>query len=81
MGFAIALRPGPLPWTSAAPIKSLEQETNKTAIFLQLDLADLSSVRKAAETLALESRLDILFNNAGVMLSPPEKFTAQNYDL
>ncbi|KAJ6576968.1 NAD-P-binding protein [Mycena vulgaris] len=70
------------PEKAAAAIKRLEQETNKLAIFLQLDLADLPSVRKAAETfLAQESRLDILFNNGGVMTSPPEQLTAQNYDL
>ncbi|KAJ6476546.1 NAD-P-binding protein, partial [Mycena vitilis] len=70
------------PDKAAAAIKRLEGETKKTAIFLQLDLADLLSVRKAAETfLAQESRLDILFNNGGVMISPPEMLTAQNHDL
>ena len=53
------------PDKAAAAIKRLEGETKQTAVFLQLDLADLPSVRKAAETfLAQESRLDILFNNA-----------------
>ncbi|KAJ7073467.1 NAD(P)-binding protein [Mycena belliarum] len=63
-------------------IKRLERETTRTAIFLQLDLADLPAVRKAAEAfLAQESKLDILINNAGVMAAPPEQLTAQNYDL
>jgi NAD(P)-dependent dehydrogenase (short-subunit alcohol dehydrogenase family) len=80
-------------------IKRLEQETKKSAIFLHLDLADLPSVRKAAETfIQQEKKLDILFNNecvqnpsciihmpilpvSGVMISPPEMLTAQNYDL
>ncbi|KAJ7714900.1 NAD-P-binding protein [Mycena metata] len=67
---------------AAAAIKRLEAETRKTAIFLQLDLADLPSVRRAAETfLAQEARLDILFNNGGVMISPTEQLTAQNHDL
>ncbi|KAF7328394.1 Short-chain dehydrogenase/reductase family protein [Mycena venus] len=67
---------------AAAAIKRLEHETKKTAIFLQLDLADLPSVRRAAETfLAQEERLDILFNNGGVMICPPEQLTAQNHDL
>ncbi|KAJ7431546.1 NAD(P)-binding protein [Mycena galericulata] len=71
-----------LPEKAAAAIKRLESETNKSAIFLQLDLADLPSVRKAAETfLEQEEKLDILFNNAGVMIPPPEMLTAQNYDL
>ncbi|KAJ7459597.1 NAD-P-binding protein [Mycena galericulata] len=70
------------PEKAAAAIKRLESETNKSAIFLQLDLADLPSVRKAAEMfLAQEEKLDILFNNAGVMIPPPEMLTAQNYDL
>ncbi|KAF8195273.1 hypothetical protein K438DRAFT_1673984 [Mycena galopus ATCC 62051] len=70
------------PDKAAAAIKRLETETNKTAIFLQLDLADLPSVRRAAETfLAQEERLDILFNNGGVMISPPDQLTAQNHDL
>jgi NAD(P)-dependent dehydrogenase (short-subunit alcohol dehydrogenase family) len=49
---------------AAAAIKRLEGETKKSAVFLQLDLADLPSVRRAAESfLAQEARLDILFNN------------------
>jgi short-subunit dehydrogenase len=35
---------------AAAAIKRLEQETKKSAIFLQLDLTNLSSVRKADKT-------------------------------
>ncbi|KAJ6574425.1 NAD-P-binding protein [Mycena capillaripes] len=67
---------------AAAAIKRLEEETGKRAIFLQLDLADLPSVRESAETfLSQESRLDILFNNGGVMISPPEMVTAQKHDL
>ncbi|KAJ7675280.1 NAD-P-binding protein [Mycena rosella] len=70
------------PEKAAAAIKRLEAETKNSAIFIQLDLADLPSVRKAAEKfLAQESRLDILFNNGGVMTCPPDLLTAQNYDL
>ncbi|KAJ6450155.1 NAD-P-binding protein [Mycena sanguinolenta] len=71
------------PEKAAAAIKRLEAETRKPpAIFLQLDLADLPSVRRAAEMfLAQETRLDILFNNGGVMISPPEQLTVQNHDL
>ncbi|KAF7367065.1 Short-chain dehydrogenase/reductase family protein [Mycena sanguinolenta] len=48
----------------------------------KLDLADFPSVRKAVQTfLAQEPRLDLLFNNGGVMISPPEMLTAQGYDL
>ncbi|KAJ7100925.1 NAD(P)-binding protein [Mycena belliarum] len=70
------------PDKAAAAIKQLEEETKRTAVFLQLDLADLRSVRTAAEVfLAKETRLDILFNNAGVMNCPTSKLTAQNHDL
>lgn len=57
------------PEKGAAAIKTLEEETQKKAIFLQLDLADLKSVRAAAETyLAQEERLDILFNSGCVSI-------------
>ncbi|KAJ7486349.1 NAD-P-binding protein [Mycena galericulata] len=70
------------PDKAAAAIKRLESETKKSAIFIQLDLADLPSVRKAAESfLAQESKIDLLFNNGGVMISPPDQLTAQGYDL
>lgn len=42
--------------------------------FLALDLADLASVRRCAETLTQrESRLDLLCNNAGVMALPQRR--------
>ncbi|KAJ7919893.1 hypothetical protein B0H13DRAFT_1520930, partial [Mycena leptocephala] len=51
------------PEKAAAAIKRLGEGTKKSAIFLQLNLADLASVRKAAEVfLSQESRLHILFN-------------------
>jgi NAD(P)-dependent dehydrogenase (short-subunit alcohol dehydrogenase family) len=49
---------------AANAINGLEEATKKRAIFIPLDLADLHSVRRAAEAfLAQEKRLDILFNN------------------
>lgn len=40
--------------------------------YLELDLASLASVKKAAETfIAGNDRLDILMNNAGIMAQPP----------
>jgi NAD(P)-dependent dehydrogenase (short-subunit alcohol dehydrogenase family) len=47
---------------------------------LPLDLADLASVRAAAEIAAQEPRLDVLINNAGVMF-PPLTRTAQGFEL
>jgi NAD(P)-dependent dehydrogenase (short-subunit alcohol dehydrogenase family) len=40
--------------------------------YLELDLASLASVKKAAETFNAENdRLDVLMNNAGIMAQPP----------
>lgn len=51
------------------------------AMLLPLDLADLTSVRKAADQfLAHTSRLDVLVNNAGVMV-PPLGRTADGFEL
>jgi len=47
---------------------------------LPLDLADLASVRAAADIAAQEVRLDGLINNAGVMF-PPLMHTAQGFEL
>ena len=50
-----------------AAIDTLREETGKTAIFLEVDLASLTSVKKgAAEFLSKESQLRVLFNNACV---------------
>ncbi|KLU83751.1 hypothetical protein MAPG_02802 [Magnaporthiopsis poae ATCC 64411] len=64
-------------------IKATHPPTSSgTATFLHLDLADLSTIKAtAAAFLAAESRLDVLFNNAGVMGPPPELKTAQGLDL
>jgi NAD(P)-dependent dehydrogenase (short-subunit alcohol dehydrogenase family) len=48
--------------------------------FLPLDLADLESVRAAAEMAGKESRIDALINNAGVMI-PPLLRTQQGFEL
>jgi len=48
---------------------------------LQLDLADLASVRSAAsEVLATTTRLDLLINNAGVMALPRQQ-TADGFEM
>lgn len=45
-------------------IAQLKKATGREAIFLQLDLADLESVRRAADEFARkEQRLDVLFCN------------------
>ncbi len=50
--------------------------------FLSLDLADLEAVAKAARAfLAKATRLDVVFNNAGVMHPPPGSKTKQGHEL
>ncbi|KAI5114641.1 hypothetical protein M0805_001569, partial [Coniferiporia weirii] len=52
------------------------------ALFLELDLASLKSVKRAAaEFQSKESQLHILFNNGGVMIPPIEQLTQEGYDL
>jgi retinol dehydrogenase-12 len=49
---------------------------------LYLDLGDLSTIKASAQDfLAKEIRLDVLFNNAGVMSPPQGSMTAQGYEL
>lgn len=68
-------------------IADIQQSTKSDGgelVFLQLDLADLDKTAAAArEFLARESRLHVLFNNAGVMVGPvePPLKTAQGYEL
>jgi NAD(P)-dependent dehydrogenase (short-subunit alcohol dehydrogenase family) len=61
-----------------ARIRELTRAADKA--FLPLDQADLVSVRAAAELAAREPRLDVLLNNAGVMM-PPLTRTAQGFEL
>ena len=47
--------------------------------FVPLDQADLASVRRAAEQVQDEDRLDVLVNNAGIMM-PPKEMTADGFE-
>lgn len=61
----------------AAEIKSVGDLT-----FLHLDLGDLTTIKKSAETfLSKEKKLHVLFNNAGVMNPAQGSKTAQGYEL
>ncbi|EIM81872.1 NAD-P-binding protein [Stereum hirsutum FP-91666 SS1] len=63
-------------------IQQLRDETGKEALYLHLDLADLTSVRKSAEEfLSKETELHVLFNNAAVMACPVDELTKQGYDM
>lgn len=48
--------------------------------FQALDLADLDQVRDAAKMVLAGPRIDVLINNAGVMI-PPRTLTRQGYEL
>jgi len=47
--------------------------------FVSLDQADLASVRRAADQVLAEDRLDVLVNNAGIMM-PPKEMTADGFE-
>ncbi|CAK5262215.1 unnamed protein product [Mycena citricolor] len=65
-----------------AAIQELFETTGKRAIFLELDLADLGSVKRAAEEfLRKGTLLHILYNNGGIMAPPIEAATSTGYDL
>ncbi|KLO07554.1 NAD-binding protein [Schizopora paradoxa] len=71
------------PERANAAIEELKKLAGKEDIhFLQLDLADLASIKHTAEEfMRMESKLDVLFNNAGVMATPLEQLTKQGYDM
>lgn len=53
---------------------------NAELSFQPLDLADIDQVRDAAKTISSGPRIDVLVNNAGVMI-PPRTLTKQGYEL
>jgi NAD(P)-dependent dehydrogenase (short-subunit alcohol dehydrogenase family) len=64
-----------------AAISRIRQEAPGADVaFLPLDLSDLANVRRAADLAAQEPRLDVLLNNAGVMI-PPLTRTTQGFEL
>ncbi|NJK81521.1 MAG: SDR family oxidoreductase [Chloroflexaceae bacterium] len=65
----------------AARTLILKQVPGATVDVLTLDLASLASVRAFAETFSSRyQRLDMLFNNAGVM-APPRQETADGFEM
>lgn len=63
-------------------MKKTHPDSKGGLVFLSLDLADLTTIKaSASQFLAAESRLDVLFNNAGVMAPPQGAKTAQGHDL
>ncbi|KAH9913918.1 NAD(P)-binding protein [Fomitopsis serialis] len=65
-----------------AAIDELKEQTGREAIYLELNLANLASVRRAAaEFLSKEKELHALFNNAGVSTIPMDWLTDDGYDM
>jgi NAD(P)-dependent dehydrogenase (short-subunit alcohol dehydrogenase family) len=63
-------------------IKKAEPTSSGELVFLRLDLADLSTIKASAqEFLDKETKLHVLFNNAGVMKPEPGAKSAQGYEL
>ncbi|KAK1574080.1 short-chain dehydrogenase [Colletotrichum navitas] len=63
-------------------LKELYPQSRGRCEYLFLDLNDLSTIKQSAqEFLGKEDRLDVLWNNAGVMLPPQGSKTAQGYEL
>lgn len=57
----------------------LAEHPNADVEIVELDLGDLSSVRKAVARIEQEPRLDLLINNAGIMI-PPYQTTVDGFE-
>jgi NAD(P)-dependent dehydrogenase (short-subunit alcohol dehydrogenase family) len=69
------------PEKAAKAVEDLARTAGRAPTVVELDLADLSSVEKAAAHLTeTYDRLDILVNNAGVM-APPYRQTVDGFEL
>ncbi|KAJ2984613.1 hypothetical protein NUW58_g5966 [Xylaria curta] len=63
-------------------IRHLYPTSKGDLVYLYLDLSNLATIKKSADNfLAKEQRLDVLWNNAGVMIPPAglRRFRAMNY--
>ena len=66
---------------SAASIKADFPQSKGELIFHHLDLNDLTAAKQSATSfLAKETRLDVLWNNAGLMIPPQGSKSAQGYE-
>ena len=65
---------------SEAISKILREQPNADLTWIPLDLTSLKSVENAARIVKKEPRLDVLVNNAGVMI-PPKTLTQDGFEL
>ena len=63
----------------AARDRILEQVPGANLELVSIDLGDLASVKQAAEVVQAEARLDVLVNNAGIMV-PPRFLTTDGFE-
>lgn len=67
--------------TAISSIESSSPKSKGKLGFHHLDLNDLTSVKRSANSfLSKENKLDVMWNNAGVMVPPQGSKTAQNYE-
>ncbi|GFF56881.1 uncharacterized oxidoreductase C736.13 [Aspergillus udagawae] len=65
-----------------AEIQHANPNSTGELVYLHLDLGDLASIRISVDKfLRKETRLDVLWNNAGVMVPPAGSKTVQGYEL
>ena len=65
-----------------AVVEVKKRSGNNNVVFIQLDLSSLDSVRKcAAKILEEEPQIDILINNAGVMMLPKRTLTKDGFEM
>ena len=57
----------------------LKRHPEADVAIVALDLSDLASVKTAADAVAKEARLDVLINNAGIMI-PPYELTRDGFE-
>ncbi|RFU29240.1 hypothetical protein B7463_g7089, partial [Scytalidium lignicola] len=63
-------------------IKKTVPNSTGELVFLHLDLNDLTTIKASSESfLSKETKLHVLFNNAGVMTPPQGSKTAQGYEM
>ncbi len=68
--------------SAISKIKTLSPTSPGELVFLSLSLDDLATIKPAVEAFtATESKLDVLFNNAGVALPPLGSVSAQGHEL
>jgi retinol dehydrogenase-12 len=78
----LAVRSPEKAFSTIQSLKTAYPKSKGEMVFLKLDLDDLRTIKASVEEfLSKEERLDVLWNNAGVMVPPQGSQTKQNYEL